>query len=106
MPSSGSTTSRIASSTSASNSLSGAEVSLIFNLLDIFSRLRERIFKRHPAEQRTFDPGRILGDAGERDAVAQHILVAGHRSAGRHHLGEPGNGLQCLPNALTYHLLG
>src|ERR1700741_5253482 len=100
MPSSGSTTSRIASSTSASSSLSDAVISLILNLLDIFNRLRQRVFKRHPAEQRAFDPGRILCDAGERDAVTQNVLVTGNSSPRRHHLGERGNGFQRLPNGL------
>src|SRR5579875_622103 len=104
MPSSGSTTSCIASSMSASSSLSGAAVSLIRYLL--CAGPRQCVFESHPAEQRAFHPGRILRDAGERDAVAQHLLVTLHGASRGHHLGERGDGLDRLADALADHLLG
>src|SRR5581483_7469103 len=104
MPSSGSTTSCMASSTSASSSLSDAAVSLILDLLR--AGLGQRIFKRHPAQQRTFDPGGIFGDARERDTVAEYILVAGDGAPRSHHLGERGDGLDRFAHGLPNHLLG
>src|ERR1700709_2501983 len=100
MPSSGSTTSRIASSRSARNSSLGTAVSLICRLL---TGLRHCIFEGHPAQQRTFDPRRILGHPGEGDTVAEHIFVALDVAAGRNHLVERRNGLQRIADTLTDH---
>src|ERR1700755_1114165 len=85
MPSSGSTTSRIASSRSAMNSSLGTAVSLIRRLL---TGLRQRVFESHPTQQRALDARRVLGHPGEGNAVAEHILVAHNASAGRNHLVE------------------
>src|SRR5262249_54299679 len=106
MPSSGSTTSRIASSRSARNSSSGAVVSLIPDLLQAFACLSQRVLASQPAEQRAFHPRRIFGHSGEGDAVAQYILVPLHGSARGDHVGKRVDGLQRLGHALTDHLLG
>src|SRR5690349_14018306 len=110
MPSSGSTTSRIASSRSARNSSSCAVVSLICYLLEVCASARigfgQSIFESHPSQQGAFHPGGVFGHPGERDPVAQHVLVALNGAARGHHLGERGDGLERLADALTDHLLG
>ena len=82
MPSSGSTTSRIASSTSSTASQSprrrGLARAASARRASVGRRgdgLRRRVLPRHPAQQRALDPGRVLRDAGERDRVLQHLLV-------------------------------
>src|SRR3954463_13293540 len=103
MPSSGSTTSRIASSRSARNSSLGTAVSLIWRLL---TGLRHCVFEGHPTQQRTLDPRRILGHPGEGDTVAEHIFVAHHIAAGRNHLAECRHGLQRITDVFADHQLG
>src|ERR1700755_2328727 len=106
MPSSGSTTSRIASSTSASNSSSGAVISLIPDLLQGFAGLGQCILKRHPTEQGAFHPGGVLGHSGECYSVTQDILITLDSSARGHHFSKRRDGLQRFADALTDHLLG
>src|SRR5882757_4822343 len=96
IPSSGSTTSRMASSRSPSSSSLGTAVSLIARLL---TGLRHCVFEGHPAQQRTFDPRRVLGHPREGDAVAEYILVALNLAAGRNHLVECRDGLQRIADA-------
>src|SRR3954470_22437434 len=97
MPSSGSTTSLSASVTSstlagvlpgwaawaaaaASRSTSGSSIfsSVWSGILHSFvgcEGLRRGIAPRRPAQQRAFDTGRELRDAGERDTVLQYLFV-------------------------------
>src|SRR3954464_683059 len=103
IPSSGSTTSRIASSRSASSSSLGTAVSLIWCLL---TGLRKRVLESHPSQQRAFHPRRVLRDTGECDAVSDYILVALDRAARGHHLGERRDGLERVSDALADHLVG
>src|SRR4051794_10628372 len=103
MPSSGSTTSRIASSRSARNSSLGTAVSLIWRLL---TGLRHCVLEGHPTQQRTLDPRRILGHPGEGDTVAEHIFVARHIAAGRNHLVECRYRLQRITDVLADHQVG
>src|ERR1700682_2458569 len=105
MPSSGSTTSRIASSRSASSSSLGAAVSLIV-FLQFVAGLSQSVFECHPAQQRAFHAGRVLGDTRECDAVSQYIFVTLNGSARRNHLGERRHRRQGVPDALADHLIG
>src|ERR1700759_1489042 len=105
MPSSGSTTSRIASSRSNIISSSGVAVSLTIDLLDGMGCLSQRILEGHPAQQRALYARRILGDAGESDPVADNVLVPFDCSPRRDHRGERVDGLQRIRDALTDHLL-
>src|ERR1700755_646644 len=103
MPSSGSTTSRIASSRSARNSSLGTAVSLIWRLL---TSLGNSVFEGHPAQQRTLDASRILGHPGESDAVTEHVLVTLDVAAGRNHFVERRDGLQRVADSLADQQIG
>src|SRR5690554_1074361 len=67
MPSSGSMTSRRASSTSAAVATLSAMI--------CSSRLRDRIAQGHPAQQRALDTRRILPHSGERRRIAEEVLA-------------------------------
>src|SRR4029077_14437789 len=91
MPSSGSTTSRSASSTSSGSVppavACGASVCVTSAVswsisvtpasagLVVLHRLRGRVLPGHPAEKGALDPGRVLRYPGERDRVPEHVLV-------------------------------
>src|ERR687892_44309 len=108
MPSSGSTTSRMASSrssieTSPPFSAAGAGGSGIPAAPRTDGPRRavrgtvlgpgDGVLERHPPEQRALHAGRVAGDAGERDAVAEHVLVRLDQPAALRHLLERGEDL-------------
>src|SRR5687767_2422897 len=90
MPSSGSTTSFIASMTSSSDvallgrsSRSTSGKSLVSDM--VFLRSQDGILERHPRQQRAFHAGRKLGDAGKGDTVFQDVLVGDDLPLALHH---------------------
>src|SRR5712692_1003657 len=85
MPSSGSTTSRIASRRSSTSGLSSVSFVSVIGPPECLCR---RVLPRHPAEQGALDPGRELGHADEGDRVAKDALVRLAVPARVHQLGE------------------
>ena len=51
-------------------------------------RSDQRVLERHPAQQSALHPRRVPGDAGERDPVAEHVLVRLDLAAALRHLLE------------------
>src|SRR4051812_8470996 len=74
MPSSGSTTSRMASVMASA----GVSVSLMGSPCHVVLRQRslgDRVLEGHPAEQRALDASRIARDTDERDGILEHVLI-------------------------------
>src|SRR5689334_10407246 len=94
MPSSGSTTSRMASSTSATFGIAVSWVVMVSGLrVDragveggrVDPCLVQRVRERHPSQQSTLHACGVLRDAGKRDAVADDLFVAGVLTLGGEH---------------------
>src|SRR5690606_23771516 len=86
IPNSGSTTSFIASSMSATVALVAG--SPMTHLLLLRRRPGRRVLERHPGQQRALDPRRVLCHPGERHPVLQQFLVRLHPATSGDHLRE------------------
>src|SRR5487761_1520351 len=102
MPSSGATTSRSASMTSATS----WETVSVSSLMVFLQSLRGRVLPRHPGKQRALDPGRVLRHARERHRVFEHVLVGLAPPHGLHQLEEGVTDLQRLADRLADHEIG
>src|SRR3984885_8258923 len=89
-PSSGSTTSRRASTRSSVSSVicSKGPLASVSSVILFLQGLRGRVLPGHPAEQGALDPGRVLRYSGERHAVAEDFLVRLGLALGLHEAEE------------------
>src|ERR1700733_13939666 len=85
-PSSGSTTSRRASTRSSVSGVISSSGPLVpvSSVILFLQRLHGRVLPGHPAEQGALDPGRVLRHSGERHAVAEDFLVRLRLALGLH----------------------
>ena len=104
MPSSGSTTSRRASSTSAT--LAGLAGGRGLGHCSGSFGLVQGIGERHPRQEGALDARGVLRDAGEGDAVADLLLVAGVLALAREHRAHRLERLAGVGDGLAGDLLG
>src|SRR5690606_32486681 len=88
IPSSGSTTSFIASSMSATVGLVAGSPMTHLLIRLVRGRPGRRILERHPGQQRALDARGVPRHPGERHPVLQQLLVRLHLAAPGHHLRE------------------